>query len=607
VTQARAIAFATLVVGAALLGCTGAGSDGGAREFPAAGASGKADVLGRKLAGVAAPYEAAELDDDVMRTDQLQRRTAAWATALKVLEEVPLLGLAESAAAHEEIRLPEGEVPRVPRFETWYGIDDVKRVFVHLYEGLGASGRAAREGFGAAAIEAALKWNADALDRSDRWPLERYLDFVQKLGVCTPGAAPDVCAREVAASFGGAVSGNARILYSPATVKHLLGNYAKVVDCLGGLDAVKLDAQPVDAANFSVCFGDELPRDAVLVKAQWVRDLGEGLPTWDTDAAALTRRLGNSADWGEEGDRRAQPGADEIYTIRLRDGSVFRLAGLHIMTKELRHWQWTTLWWSDKPDSDFGADRPAVMKDRGGVFVNYKMCSVAWYGEDDAQAPDAPGRYAGAPSLAAALRAVSGATAGAPTWCSNPYLEHGRGNARSNCIGCHQHGGATVAHDLDGDGKPDPFILEKVIADEARFPDTGRRQLRKVFPADYLYSFSRVDDFAHVMQSEIGYFEGADADAVRPRVTHTLGLTGDAAAGAALYEGNCARCHGVNGLGGGRAPSLADRVPMREDDALLRTLIQGKGDMPRWGDRFEDQALADLLAHLRAKFGRPQP
>ena len=169
-TPARAIAIATLVVGVALPGCTGAGSDGGAREFPAAGAGGKADVLGRKLAGVAAPYEAAELDDDVMRTDHLQRRTAAWATALKVLEEVPLLGLAESAAAHEEIRLPEGEVPRVPRFETWYGIDDVKRVFVHLYEGLGASGRAARQAFGAAAIEDALKWNADALDRSDRWP-----------------------------------------------------------------------------------------------------------------------------------------------------------------------------------------------------------------------------------------------------------------------------------------------------------------------------------------------------------------------------------------------------------------------------------------------------
>ncbi|NIS36800.1 MAG: hypothetical protein GWN73_40355, partial [Actinobacteria bacterium] len=67
--------------------------------------------------------------------------------------------------------------------------------------------------------------------------------------------------------------------------------------------------------------------------------------------------------------------------------------------------------------------------------------------------------------LASALRAA----AGGPSWCSNPYIEHGRGNARTNCIGCHQHGGSEVFTDRDGDGALDRFVLEDVIADEMQF------------------------------------------------------------------------------------------------------------------------------------------
>src|SRR5690606_8586370 len=124
------------------------------------------------------------------------------------------------------------------------------------------------------------------------------------------------------------------------------------------------------------------------------------------------------------------------------------------------------------------------------VWSNYKMCVVADYVEGDA---DAAARFDDVPSLAAALRAIDGGASGA-TWCSNPYIEHGRNNARTNCIGCHQHGGSTVAHDLDEDGAGDPLELEAIIGDERRFPNAGRDRIRDVFPADYLYSFNRVDD-----------------------------------------------------------------------------------------------------------------
>ncbi|MCA9608009.1 MAG: cytochrome c, partial [Myxococcales bacterium] len=64
-------------------------------------------------------------------------------------------------------------------------------------------------------------------------------------------------------------------------------------------------------------------------------------------------------------------------------------------------------------------------------------------------------------------------------------------------------------------------------------------------------------------------------------------------------------CHGADGMGTERAPSLYERVPMRTDDSILRTLIQGKGRMPVWGDTFDDPTMASILAYLRATFGAP--
>ena len=105
--------------------------------------------------------------------------------------------------------------------------------------------------------------------------------------------------------------------------------------------------------------------------------------------------------WGD-GDRRASPTEDKIVTIRLRNGDIYRLAGLHIMTKELRHWLWITLWWSDRPDEDFGADRPASFQALDPVWSQYKMGVVVDYLEGD---PDPASRFLEHPTLAAALGA----------------------------------------------------------------------------------------------------------------------------------------------------------------------------------------------------------
>jgi mono/diheme cytochrome c family protein len=376
------------------------------------------------------------------------------------------------------------------------------------------------------------------------------------------------------------------------------------MDCLEELDQWGIDAEVRAPDNFTACFDREFPTDAVLIKAQWVRaDFGMEFPAFDTDAEAMQRRFDGAGTWEEQGDRQVDPSADDVFTIRLRNGDTYRLAGLHLMTTELRHWQWITLFWSDAPESDFGADRPGDFLDGlDPVWGNYKMCVVTWYQEGD---PDPAGRYEeDHPSLAAALRAV-GAVEGAPTWCSNPYVEHGRNNARTNCIGCHQHGGATVAHDFDMDGVADAFDLDRVIDDETLYPMTGRTELREAFVADYLYSFNRVDDFSGMIRREVEYFDRADLDAVRPRIEAIQMLTGVPADGEAIFGETCYRCHGADGTGTERAPSLYERVPMRDDESILRTLIQGKGGMPAWGEDFDDQQLAGILAYLRETFGAP--
>ena len=569
------------------------------QAFPGIGA-GKADVFGRALVGVAVPYPAdatLRAQEERLFSDMAYRRQIGWDIALRVLQPVPLLGLAELEKRHESIALPNG-VPLVPRWQTWYGVDDFKRMFQKLYNDLGAEGRAARSPFTEEALHDIVEWNASAVERSERWPLERFLKHVESLGVCPAGQAADACAQSLQSQFSGAAAGNARISYSPATVMHVLRNYGQIMSCQSGLKTLDFNATADNPdENFSFCLSAEFPHDAVLLKAHWVRsDFNRTLPVFDTDGQHLSDLLDPSrtADWGD-GDRQADPNASDIYTIQLRNGDTYRLSALHIMTKELRHWVWITLWWSDKPNEDFGADRPAAFTaSLGPMWSHYKMTVAVDYKEHD---PNPAARFADKPSLAAALEATTSEL----TWSSNPYIEHGRGNARTNCIGCHQHGGSAVGHDQDGDGTLDPFDLEQVIDKENLFPSNGRAQMRTLFPTDYLWSTQRVDNLAQLIRSEVDRHDYTDGNTTAARVTKILEISGSVEQGAGLFAANCSTCHGPEGKGTHSAPSLFERVPGLSDTVLVTTLLEGKSPMPSWG-HLEDGPIADLRAFLQDNF-----
>jgi len=251
---------------------------------------------------------------------------------------------------------------------------------------------------------------------------------------------------------------------------------------------VQIEYTAEDVAE-PTCLAGEMPRDAVLVKADWRRKLsGANLPYFDTSAARMRERLALDADWAN-GDGSADPDASQIYTVTLPSGGEFRLPALHVMTKELDHWLWITLWWSPDPDSDFGADRPATIAALPGPWRNYKMCVTSAYLEGD---PDPRGGAAG--SLGDALAAVS--HEGAPSWCSNPYLELGAGNAATNCIGCHQHGGTELTP-------------EAILATE---PHHGATRVRNNFFTDYLWAIKggQGEDLSALVQAEVDYWDASD-------------------------------------------------------------------------------------------------
>ncbi len=485
-------------------------------------------VADRSLIGGASPYPG----DGGLRAREAEllaspaaRRAAAWQAVARALTSVRI------AAS-----LPGVPDATLARWQTWYGKDDIARLFHRLYEGVGPERRAMRDAFSDPELDAAFAWNPHAVEDDAAWPADRLAAYVATLDT----------AEEVAA-----LGGIARSAYSPGATRHLLRSYGAIVGCDGaappdavidgpqegtrrvvreladmarcerrawgpyfvgegeeliaeaegaqlsligddaaelascaagapcraggpravhvvatatadGAVAVNVDYREANPA-WASCLDGAFPLDAAVVKADWRRVWpGEPLPTFDTSPEALATRRDGDASWTEP-DGTAEPGPESILTVTTPNGASFRLAGLHLMTKDLDHWMWITLWWSPRPDEDLGADRPASIAALPGPWRHYAMCVVTSFDEAD----------------------------GSPSWCSNPYIEQGAHNAGSNCIGCHQHGGTGL---LSGS------ILEG-------FPDHGASALRNNFPGDYAWSLDAGDMLLRLFADEVAWWD----------------------------------------------------------------------------------------------------
>jgi cytochrome c551 len=81
---------------------------------------------------------------------------------------------------------------------------------------------------------------------------------------------------------------------------------------------------------------------------------------------------------------------------------------------------------------------------------------------------------------------------------------------------------------------------------------------------------------------------------------------GDATAGADVYAGTCAACHGADGtLGvetnGVAAADLPDEVNELSDAELTDVIQNGKGEMP--AQPLDDTETADVIAYMHEQWG----
>lgn len=432
-------AFAALLGLAAIAGCAKG-------EDTDASAQNSTTPLDRLLIGKAQGYEADKTLDARMpelKASQAKRREVAWKVIQKAIEPVAI----------------DEEGKPLPRFQTWYGKDEIVPMFEHILMAQTDDERRAHKPPTPEQIQETFEWQS------------------KRATTLASFSADRLAARkaEIAAEGTSSLGGQDRVLMSPTLVGHLLTHYEAMLKCIGNVPAA--DAPPTNDNNFAPCIGEEFPADAVLIKARWMPD---SLPLFvnDTSATALTEAL-TSGEWPVS-DHIATPTAQQIYSMKLPNGMVSRLVALHVATKETRDWVWTSMFWSDTPNTDFGADRPAAMT---GPWGGYKMCVAVDYDELD------NGEYDSQldPTLAAAFAATR--KFGARSWCSNPYLEQGPHNAKTNCIGCHQHGGTLLT-------------TEAILEGPDSTPDGSRGRVRTNFPADYTFITSSGLELASRIQAK---------------------------------------------------------------------------------------------------------
>lgn len=440
-----------------------------------------ADDATRVVIGMDHPYKArqfSEADVSALNHDYAKRRLLGW----QIMQQIFTPVMIENG---------KGEQKPVALWQTWFSSDEIEKMFQELYQHLPQENRykvgldrpKAIQPVDDRLLDCVLNDYLSEARLKERYGKTLFNKMIRE-------RISQLRERDVK-SLNGVAAG--ATLFNLATVRHYLKNYAKVIEC------TKETVASSDKAVFAPCFFDEFPKDAVSVKAIWARD-DEDIEMFDTSAAGIERAVTGPATWvsscGEPGGCKiaaGDPALDgKMYSANIQhpDGSFnkFRLTGMHVVTKEVREWIWMSMFWSHKPETDFGEDRPDWLGDHGkhkfSELQHYKMCIATDFTERDPKILQQIPQYRQHPEtfkktglLAATLSSLVHGDSGIEgidplvvpksvnSWCSNPYVEKDPGMADANCIGCHQGAGP------DGDME---FVRHKKYDQ---------------FPADYAFSY----------------------------------------------------------------------------------------------------------------------
>jgi mono/diheme cytochrome c family protein len=72
-----------------------------------------------------------------------------------------------------------------------------------------------------------------------------------------------------------------------------------------------------------------------------------------------------------------------------------------------------------------------------------------------------------------------------------------------------------------------------------------------------------------------------------------------AAAGLAVYNSHCVRCHGENLQNNGWTYDLR-RLRPEDNGRFVNSVLNGKGQMPPWRDALSEEEIAAIWAYIRA-------
>lgn len=210
-------------------------------------------------------------------------------------------------------------------------------------------------------------------------------------------------------------------------------------------------------------------------------------------------------------------------------------------------------------------------------------------------------------------------------------VEHGRIEYANNCTTCHgpnAEGGTAPHPDPDVDA---PWPAPPLNNIAARYLDTGLIDLYGTDPASRIRNFM----IQTIKQGRAGTpmpawgsaFQGPMNDQqIEWIVTYLLSIqTGEVDAagqavtgvdGSSLFEGNCARCHGMDAQGrvGPDLTNVFARFGADPDDpeataeareAIRHTIVNGRmvptgAPMPPWGDRLSESDIDELVRWLEA-------
>lgn len=273
------------------------------------------------------------------------------------------------------------------KWQTWYAKEDLARIFRRLYEGLGPEGRRLRRPFREDEISAALRWNDREQFQESSWNKERFELWLARYDSNLKKRS---------------IPGINKILMNEAALRFFLVHYAEIRLC-------SRDARCQDLS---------FPKGAAFLKVAWRRGQDNfSLLSYPTDASALARQL-QAESWLANG--QWIPGESASYRMESPSGQIFHLAGLHSSLRLEEGWFWSSLWLSEG-EGAFAFDRPAKL---GAPWTHYQLCTSLTFAKPLLT-----------PELDQAFKERESA------WCSNPYLEAGAHNQKTNCIGCHQHAG----------------------------------------------------------------------------------------------------------------------------------------------------------------------